>query len=77
LEVAGVGPQTLYRKIEFFEQQCLAFAAAHESRLSAMHPCLSQRRCIPLLRAYLELPRPTLRPPAWKWLLDCRASAMR
>lgn len=36
LEVAGVGPQTLYRKIEFFEQQCLAFAAAHESRLSQM-----------------------------------------
>lgn len=36
LEVAGVGPQTLYRKIEFFEQQCLAFAAAHESRLRSM-----------------------------------------
>lgn len=36
LEVAEVGPQTLYRKIEFFEQQCLTFAAAHESQLATM-----------------------------------------
>lgn len=33
LEVAGIGAQTLYRKLEYFERQCLRFAATHEREL--------------------------------------------
>jgi transposase-like protein len=36
LEIAEIGAQTLYRKLEHFERQCLLFAASMERRLPAM-----------------------------------------
>ncbi len=36
LETASISPQTLYRKIEFFQTQCLKFAARHEKKLEHM-----------------------------------------
>ncbi len=46
-ELAGVTMDTLYRKIDFIHQQCLAFAAAQESRLPEM----------PIKRLYLSVDR--------------------
>lgn len=47
MEVAEISSGTLYGKIDFIQQQCLAFAAAHERRLPEM----------PIPRLYLSVDR--------------------
>lgn len=47
MEVAGITAPTLYAKVEFIHQQCLAFASAHERRLPEM----------PISRLYLSVDR--------------------
>jgi transposase-like protein len=46
-ELASVTMDTLYRKIDFIQRQCLSFAAAHESRL----------KDLPIRRLYLAVDR--------------------